>query len=153
SVLAGMPGSTQGQVQLYIQSEDRLEARRLVESITGVPPAVDREQVRQEIAVTSAGLFITGLAALLSRVLGGGFVALAQWNEIASNTRRDPHWLLPALLCATVLIIVPLSALMMTGAVLMRRLRGFPLVATAAIAAMVPWSPAWPIGLIFGILT
>src|SRR5262249_36805650 len=153
SVLAGMPGSAQGQVQLYIQSEDRLEARRLVESITGVPPAVDREQVRQEIAVPSAGLFLTGLATLLSWVLACVAVTLAKWNEIVTNTRRDPHWLLPTLICATVLIIIPLSAVMMTGAVMMRRLRGFPLVATAAIAAMVPWSPAWPIGLIFGILT
>src|SRR5262249_51114110 len=68
SVLAGIPGSTQGQVQLYFQREDRLAARRLVESVTGATPAgappgpasnfYDREQVRLEVAVPSAGLFL-----------------------------------------------------------------------------------------------
>ena len=36
---------------------------------------------------------------------------------------------------------------------MMRRLRWFPLVATAAILAMIPWSAGWLIGLIFGIWT
>jgi hypothetical protein len=48
---------------------------------------------------------------------------------------------------------VPLSVLIMTGAVLMRQLRWYPLVATAAILAMVPWSAGWLIGLGFGIWT
>jgi serine/threonine protein kinase len=152
SVLGGMPGSTQGQVQFYIPPEDRLAARRLIESITGATPAVDREQARLEVAVPSAGLFITGLATLVSWVLACVVVVLAQWNEITTNTRREPHWLLPTVLCAAALI-VPLSALIMTGAVMMRRLRWFPLVATAAILAIVPWSPGWVIGIVFGIWT
>jgi serine/threonine protein kinase len=154
SVLGGIPGSTQGQVQFYIPHEDRLAARRLVESITGTNPAAtspDNERARLEVAVPSAGLFITGLATLLSWVACVA-VALAQWDELVTNTWQDPHPLLPIVIGGAVLW-VPLSALMMTGAVMMRRLRGFPLVATAAIVAMVPWSPFWPISLIFGILT
>jgi serine/threonine protein kinase len=148
SVLAGIPGSTQGQVQLYIPREDRPAARRLVESVTGAAPAVDREQARMEVAVPSAGLFITGLAALLSWVVINVAVAL----EEMGGTNHVPSWFWPTLTSGAVLI-VPLSVLMMTGAVLMRRLRGFPLVAAAAIASMVPWSPAWALGLVFGILS
>jgi hypothetical protein len=36
---------------------------------------------------------------------------------------------------------------------MMRRLRWYPLAATSAILAMVPWSWGWPIGLVFGIWT
>jgi hypothetical protein len=159
SVLAGMPGSTQGQVQLYIQREDRLAARRLVESITGATPAgtapgpashvYDREQVRREVVVPSAGLFLTGLATLLSWVLAFVSVALLQFDQ-TRNVLPYSFWV--TVIWAAVLI-VPLSALMMTGAVMMRRLRWFPLVATAAILAMVPWSAGWLIGLGFGIWT
>jgi serine/threonine protein kinase len=148
SVLAGIPGSMQGQVQLYIPPEDRLAARRLVESITGAAVVGDREQARVEVAVPSAGLFITGLASLLFWVLACVSAALAPLDQAPDVP--SPFW--PAVIGGAVLI-VPLSALLMTGAVLMRRLRGFPLVATAAIAAMVPWSPGWVIGLVFGILT
>jgi hypothetical protein len=80
------------------------------------------------------------LATLLFWVLVFVSVALAPFDL--------PYWFWPTVIWAAVLI-VPLSALMMTGAVMMRRLRGFPLVATAAILAMV----SGPIGLIFGILT
>jgi hypothetical protein len=144
SALAGMPGSTQGQVQLYIPPEDRLAARRLVESITGAAFAIDLEQARRDVAVPSAGLFITGLATLLLWVLFFVSVPLVEWDH------ADGFW--PALV-GTAVLIVPMSALMMTGAVLMRRLCCFPLVATAAIVAMVPWSAGWVIGLVFGILT
>src|SRR6516165_10050677 len=140
SILAGIPGSTGGQVQLFIPREDRLGARRLVESITGTAPVGDREQARQEVAVTSAGLFITGVLALVTQVLAGVAGALAKGDEISAFW--DPQKLLPVVISFG-LVIVPLSALLITGAVLMRQIRGQPLVATAAIAAMVPWSPAW----------
>jgi serine/threonine protein kinase len=153
SILAGMPGSTLGQVQFYIQREDRLAARQLVECIAGVPgPAshvYDREQVRMEVAVPSAGLFVTGLATLLSWVLALVSVALARPDE---SRIVFPYWFWPTMIWAAVMS-VPLAALMMIGGVMLRRLRSFPLVATAAILAMVPWSYAWPIGLVFGIWT
>src|SRR5262249_26679200 len=157
SVLAGIPGSKQGQLQLYIQREDRPAARRLVESITSASPAgsgpgpasqvYDREQVQLEVAVPSVGLFLTGLATLLSWILAFGSVALAQFDKTGA-----PHWFWPTVILAGSLL-VPLSALIMTGAVMMRRLRWYPLVATAAILAMVPWSAGWLIGLVFGIWT
>jgi hypothetical protein len=43
--------------------------------------------------------------------------------------------------------------MLMASAVMMRRLRWYPLAATSAILAMVPWSWGWPIGLVFGIWT
>jgi hypothetical protein len=140
----------QGQVQLYIPPEDRLAARQLTESITGATPtanAPDREQARLEVAAPSAGLFLIGLANLLSWAVAFWFPALAQQRDVDLA-----YWFSPTAIGPAVLM-VPLSALLMAGAVMMRRLRAFPLVATAAIVAMGPWSLGWPIGLIFGIWT
>jgi hypothetical protein len=181
SVLAGLPGSTQGQVQLYIQREDRLAARRLVESITSPTPAgtapgpasheYDREQAHLAVALPSAGLFVTGLVTLLSwfcvvlilifeRIPGPRLIEVDHFNP-------QPEYLLIQILLG--FLIVPVSAMLMTSAVMMRQLRGYPLAATSSILAMIPWSPggwdwptanylwitwaAWPIGLVFGIWT
>ena len=43
------------------------------------------------------------------------------------------------------------SGVLITGGIKMLRLRWYPLAATAAIVAMIPWSPAWPLSLPFGI--
>jgi hypothetical protein len=43
--------------------------------------------------------------------------------------------------------------MLMASAVMMRRLRWYPLAATSAILAMIPWSAGWLIGLVFGIWT
>jgi hypothetical protein len=157
SALGGMPGSKQGQVQLYIQREDRPAARQLVESITrpalagsGPGPATqvhDREQPQQDLAIPSAGLFLTGLLMLLSWFGASLFVVSERFVKVEA-----PDWLRPVAILAGTLI-VPLSVLIMTGGVMMRKLRWYPLVAAAAIAAMVPLSVGWLIGLAFGIWT
>src|SRR5262249_19760995 len=50
--------------------------------------------------------------------------------------------------------LIALSALVQAlGAVMMRRLRWYPLAATASILAMIPWSPAFGISLPVGIWT
>jgi hypothetical protein len=165
SALAGIPGSTQGQVQLYIQHEDRLAARRLVESITGSPTGTppgpashvyDREQVRQAIAAPSAGLFVTGLVTLLSWFCVVLFLIFERMPgprqiEVDHFMPKPEYWLFLQLLAGC--LIVPVSAILMTSAVMMRRLSGYPLVAMSAILAMIPWSPGWLIGLVFGIWT
>jgi hypothetical protein len=51
---------------------------------------------------------------------------------------------------ATVLA-VPCVGLLVSGAVQMLRLRGYRLCLTAAVAAALPWSPAWPLGVAVGI--
>src|SRR5262249_20207855 len=165
SVLAGMPGSAQGQVQLYIEREDRLAARRLAESITGATPAgtapglvspdYDRKRAQLAVDLPSAGLFVTGLVTLLSwfcvafilifeRIPGRRLIELGHFNP-------QPEFLPIQILVG--FLILPVSAVLMTSGVMMRRLRGYPLAATAAILAMIPWSPFWLIGLAFGIWT
>src|SRR5262249_53586439 len=153
SVLAGMPGSSQGQVQLYIQREDRLAAKRLVESITGASPTgtppgpasheYDREQARLAVALPSTGLFVTGLVTLLSwfcvvlilifeRIPGRRLIEVDHFNP-------QPEYLLIQILVG--FLIVPVSAMLMTSAVMMRRLRGYSLAASSSIPAMHPLVP------------
>src|SRR5262249_60412470 len=47
--------------------------------------------------------------------------------------------------------VAALAGVQVVGAVLMLRLRAYPWAATAAILAQIPWSPAWVLGLPFGI--
>src|SRR5262249_22370219 len=163
SVLAGMPGSIQGQVQLFIQREDRLAARELVESITGAASAgagpgpmravYDREQARLEVGAPAVGLFVTGLVTLLSWFCTVSFVIFEHFNPQAELRYWQPSSLFWLILILVGPLIVPVSAILMTSAVMMRRLRWYPLAATSAILAMIPWSPGWLIGLVFGIWT
>jgi serine/threonine protein kinase len=163
SILAGMPGSKQGQVQLYIQREDRSAARELVESITGATSAgaepgpahavYDREQARLEVSAPAVGLFLTGLVTLLCWFYTVWFVSFGSFNPPAELRHWQPPGLLWLILILLGFLIVPVSTVLMTSAVMMRRLRGYPLAAASAILAMIPWSPGWLIGLGFGIWT
>jgi hypothetical protein len=81
AALAGMPGSGQGRVNLFIPREDRAEARTLVGSIMG-PVSANRgqgsagslsqvDEARQEVATPAMGLLATGMVALFSWVVIG----------------------------------------------------------------------------------
>jgi serine/threonine protein kinase len=163
SILAGMPGSKQGQLQLHIQREDRSAARELVESITGAASAgaepgsaraaYDREEARLEVGVPAVGLFVTGLVTLLCWVCTLLFVIIEPFNPQADFRYWQPSVLFWVIVILFDFLIVPVSTVLMTSAVMMRRLRWYPLAATSAILAMVPWSPGWLIGLGFGIWT
>src|SRR5262249_40214270 len=75
SALAGMPGCTQGRVQLMIPREDRPGALRLVESIAEIlPPGYagapfDAEQARAEIATPAVGLLLSGAITILACIM------------------------------------------------------------------------------------
>jgi len=163
SILAGMPGSKQGQLQLYIQREDRSAARELVESITGATSAgagagparavYDREQARLAIGAPAVGLFVTGLVTLLCWFCTVLFVIFESFNPQAELRYWQPSSLFWLILILVGSLILPVSTVLMTSAVMMRRLRWYPLACTSAILAMVPWSPGWLIGLGFGIWT
>jgi serine/threonine protein kinase len=153
SILGGMPGSKQGQLQLYIQREDRAAARELVESLTGPAcVAYDREQARLEVGAPAVGLFVTGLVTLFCWFFSVLFVFFEPfpWAELRHLQPTSLFWVM---LILFVFLIVPVSTVLMTSAVMMRRLRWYPLAATSAILAMIPWSPGWLIGLGFGIWT
>ena len=154
--LAEVPGSRGGKIELYIPAEDREAARRFVESLAlpesqhGRPGLVrvisDHQQARREVRPVAAGLAVTGVATFLSWAL-----PFPAWvvSTAASNQAVEPvelFWFLTA-----VILILVVSGVLTTAAVQMLRLRGFPLAAAAAILAMIPWSPAWLIGLPVGI--
>jgi hypothetical protein len=143
AALAGMPGSGQGRVQLYIPREDRDAARSLVESIRGPAPVSPVERVRQEVAPPALGLLATGVVGLLWWVLLGPFLDSLPGPIRAPRSIFEVLYFLVPLLGA-------LAGLQIVGAIGMLRLRGYPLAGTAAILAMIPWSPGWPIGLAFG---
>jgi tRNA A-37 threonylcarbamoyl transferase component Bud32 len=156
SALAGMPGTKQGQVQLFIPRADRPVARHLVEGIarmaseSGGPDPTeaffDRDQARSEVAVPATGLLVSGVLTLFSWAAAGLVLAAMQsdWN------RAIPTFEL-VLTALTGVVIAAVSGVLITGAMKMLRLRWYPVAATAAIVAMIPWSPAWLVSLPFGI--
>ncbi len=143
AVLAGTP-SSQGQLQLRIPHEDRDEARRLVKSV-GRPgtenqsdwPGAAAARARREVAGPAWGLLLGSVLGLLVWVLIVLFgIGRHEWEMV--------------FLVAT---LIPPALMQALGAVLMLRLRGYPLAATASILAMIPWSPAFFFSLPFGIWT
>jgi tRNA A-37 threonylcarbamoyl transferase component Bud32 len=155
--LAGMPGSGQGRVQLFIAREDRDEAQRLVESIVGPTAAIRGdapgsvspiEEGRRKAAAPAIGLLVTGVAAVFSWI-----VVLNTFSNLALRStigplEMSPFW--PLIIWALALIGV-LALVQIAGAVMMLRRRAYPWAGVAAILATVPWSIGWLIGLPFGI--
>jgi hypothetical protein len=139
--LGGMPGSRQGRVELVIPAEDRDEARNLVESIRG-PALLDWGRARREVAPPALGLLTTGAAGLLIWA-GIGLLHLSQ--GVGDLQER----FLPLVIVGPAVAV--LAGAQVVGAALMLRLRAYPWAATAAILAMIPWSPVWVLGLPFGI--
>jgi tRNA A-37 threonylcarbamoyl transferase component Bud32 len=156
SFLAGMPETRQGEVQLFIPRADRLAARQLMESVVqhtfaagGPDPTAglfDRDQARAEVVVPATGLFVSGVLTLVSWAVA--VLVQVGWRG-GPNEEILTIWLE-----ITALASVPLLAsagVLMIGAVAMRRLRWYPLAATASIVAMIPWFPTWLVSLPFGI--
>jgi serine/threonine protein kinase len=145
STLAGMPGSAQGRVELYIPREDRDAARSLVESIIPAARAFgDRGRARLDVGAPAVGLFMTGAATLVFWIVVALFDR-GTTQTIGASTDRF-FWLSTGAVLITIV-----SGVLMLGALQMLRLRAYAFAATAAILAMIPWSPAWLIGLPFGI--
>ena len=110
--------------------------------------------------VTLLSWFCVVLILIFERIPGRRLIEVDHFNP-------QPEYLLIHILVG--FLIVPVSAMLMTSAVMMRRLRGYPLAATSSILAMIPWLPGgwdwpaanylwitwagWPIGLVFGIWT
>jgi serine/threonine protein kinase len=154
TILAGIPASKQGQLELRIPHADRDDARRLVESFApgtstggGLGSEGQSEQARADVGAPALGLLATGVLTFLFWPM-----VLLILMVLEPPARHEWPDILFWLTLAGVLL-TWVSSILIMGAVQMKRLRGYPLAAMAAILAMIPWSPAWLIGLPVGIWT
>jgi serine/threonine protein kinase len=154
AVLAGAPGSRQGQVRLYIPHADRDEARRLVKGIGRPGPENQSEwpggaiaRARREVAGPAWGLLVSSVLGLLM----WGSVLVGLIGEKGGPGNVPPEVWGPGVVGSCLIVSALLAQAL--GAHMMRRLRSYPLAATASIMAMFPWSPAFFISLPFGIWT
>jgi serine/threonine protein kinase len=142
SGLSGLPASKSGRGRLRIDWHERKAAQQLVDSVMRLPltpgQALTREQARMEVVVPAIGLLLTGVVAFLAIPIIGG--------ALAPFAKEYGGLLLGFLLLSS----VPMSFLII-GAVLMFRLRSYAMAVTAAFLALLPWSPAWVLGLPMGI--
>jgi serine/threonine protein kinase len=143
SGLAALPASKTGRGHLRIDWEERKAAKQLVDSVMRGTPltpgqALDRERAGMEVVMPAIGLLSTGVVAFLANP-----VILA---SVAHDFKDDR-----GVFIGLVLLFGVALALLFLGAVCMLRLRSYALAVTAAFAAMLPWSPAWVLGLPMGI--
>jgi hypothetical protein len=150
SMLAGLPAGKHGRGRFLISWSERQAARQLVESVLhpSAPPAApaDPEQARMDVVVPAIGLLVTGAVALLASTVTYVLVTLAVQQAGGSTDGRLGWFRLGALATAAA------AGLVILGAVSMLRLRSYVLAVSAAFAAMLPWSPAWILGLPLGIV-
>jgi serine/threonine protein kinase len=158
SALAGLPVGKPGRGRLLIPWGDRAAAKQLVDGIVQQPlrdadrnhSVIDRkglqsqisepDRTRMEITAPALGLLFTGVVAFIA----GLVFTVAAMHEMATREGYLP----PSLPFA----LGPFVALfLISGAVQMMRLRSYPLAVAATMLAMLPWSPAWILGLPFGI--
>ncbi|HEV3261591.1 MAG TPA: serine/threonine-protein kinase [Gemmataceae bacterium] len=166
SALEGMPGNQQGMLVLNIPRAGRDAAAQLASHVNERLPAVpgararptpeaqpepghshDREMVRMEVKAAAGGLLLTATLAFLTWGLILSLVHVTRWPypysyPLEQSLGREYPQLIWMLL-------VPL-ALMVFGALRMRKLENYEFAVMASILAMVPWSPAWPLGIGIG---
>jgi hypothetical protein len=161
-VLAALPTGKPGKGWLAISKGDQLAAKELVDSIVRQPPrdtgrndrwvaperlpeqVAEPDRARMEVVAPAVGLLLTGvLAAIVGYV---GLVAFAHLPEVGRFTDLEQ-----ALFVLAITLVLAAAGTVVTGAVQMLRMRAYPFAVSAAILALLPWSPAWLLGLPFGI--
>jgi tRNA A-37 threonylcarbamoyl transferase component Bud32 len=129
-----------------------------VESLANVRPVARRAEPAVAVAAAdqdggineftlagpAAGLFLTGLIGML-------FWAILGFALFADNSRMRPEERL--LFLQMPLLGIPAGLVLMLGSRRMVRMENYWLSIFASIWAMMPWSPAWIIGLISGVFS
>jgi serine/threonine protein kinase len=150
-VLARLPGR-----QLRVHRADREAAQQLVDGILRSPllapagegsgqtePVADPDRVRMRLVAPAVSLLLTALGAAVSMVLAVPFaLELDRMDKVISK-----HLVVGV----AVLLVSAGFGVMLAGAVQMMRGRWYPLCVAAALLAVLPWSPAWLLGLPAGI--
>jgi hypothetical protein len=162
AALAGLPVGKLGRGRLRIHWGDRAAAKQLVDSIVQEPQrnagrhdsATESERQRGEMSgpdrtrmetiMPAVGLLITALASAISGFAWLAF-AIHEIHTRSYSPFEEVLFLLPVLFGLLAV------GFLVAGAVQMMRLRSYPLAVAAAMLAILPWSPAWILGLPFGI--
>jgi tRNA A-37 threonylcarbamoyl transferase component Bud32 len=161
----GLYGYVWGQLQVH--RDDRESAQRLVDGIAHSPllgrgsprpgselqgqvsprptgQFASLDHVRKELVPLALSLLLTAAAGLISTMILG-LVLTQQFDEAGNLAAKR-------LLVTAGALLVPASlGLLVAGAVQMLRLRSYRLCLVAALVAVLPWSPAWLLGLTVGI--
>jgi serine/threonine protein kinase len=161
-ILAELPAGQHGRGRLKVHRGDRETAQQLVDSILRTPlpppparparpvpmpaePVANHDRVRRQLLGPAVGLLLTSAAALASNVVLAVLLArhFGQMGDVV----------LQRLTVAVCAVVVPTGfGLMLAGAERMTSGRGpYLLCVAAAFLALLPWSPAWLIGLPAGI--
>jgi len=161
SLLADLPIGKAGRGRLRVEWGDQEAARELVESI--VRPAgsygesgrndtaemprrpPDPKKIRLEVIPPAIGLVLTAAFAVVSSV-GLAVVGLERLETVPWINRTEV-----ALAALAVLPIATATGYLFVGALEMIRMRSYPFALAAGVLAVIPWSPAWILGLPFGI--
>jgi hypothetical protein len=160
--LAGLPVGKPGRGRLVVTWGDQGAAKQLVDSIVHEPaqgvarnnPAAphgspgdlaETERTRQEIVGVAGGLLFTGVLAFVSLALLAGLLGHSIHR---SAYLKDWHVGGGVALALG----LGLSGCLIAGAVQMMRLRSYRFAVAACILALIPWSPAWFLGLPLGIV-
>jgi tRNA A-37 threonylcarbamoyl transferase component Bud32 len=159
SAVGNLPGCNWGEIRLGLNRRDYDIARRLVDIVHGKPtvaasphraggtPEPDLDMVQVEVSGPASGLFTTGIVAALGWALMLSLIPVRweyYWNgQTVYRLGHDFPGLIP-------IVTIPIL-LLLFGAWRMRRCRSYELAFTASLLAMLPWSPAFPLGLAMGI--
>jgi serine/threonine protein kinase len=172
ALLADLPVGQHGRGRLQVHKADREAAQQLVESIHRSPvppptrpgpgpaepaagrvhptgPPADPDRARTQLLGPAVGLLLTAAGTLVSAVvLVVSF--LAQLDYIDNGNGKAAFY--GSLVAVTALLALAGGGLMMAGAARMLVGRcSYRFCVAAALLALVPWSPAWLLGLPAGI--
>ena len=165
SALEGLPGNHEGVLVLNIPRRDwdaagqlaAIVSERLAAGPAARPRPVDaehkarrghdRDMVQLEVKAAAGGLLLVATIAFLSWGLLLSLVPVRHHVRFMGEPAWRPLWdEYPELIW---ILLVPL-AMLLFGALRMRKLQNYEFAIMASILAMVPWSPAWPVGLAIG---
>jgi hypothetical protein len=153
--LAKLPAGEHGPGRLRVHPADVDATQQMVDSILRSPllgvgaqrpnvPFASIYGIRRELVSLALGFLLTAAASLVSTV-AMAIVIIRAFNQTGNADAKR------LVVIAASLFVLACIGLVVAGALQMLRLRSYRLCLAAALMAVLPWSPAWPLGLAVGI--
>lgn len=155
AALADLPAGQHGRGRLRVHASDAEAAQKLVDSILRNPlfarassvtggnkQFLGLDRARREVLPLAVSLLLTTIIGAASNVALG-----VAFSDSGTTVRVYPVFLA----VAAAILSLPCVGMLIVGAVQMLRLQSYRLCLVALLAAVLPWSPAWPLGLAVGI--